>query len=125
MARVRSRDTAPELIVRRFLHARGLRFRLHARDLPGKPDIIFSKRRIAIFVHGCFWHQHAGCKKAKAPKTRAEFWQAKLDANVERDASVQAALRQIGWKPTIIWECEIGPATLDALAREIRGDQGT
>ncbi len=115
MSAVRGRDTKPELAVRNFLHSKGLRFRLHRRDLQGRPDIVLPSRRIAIFVHGCFWHQHQGCRRAKLPATRAEFWAAKLGANVERDARAVESLRTEGWTPIIVWECEIAAGGLQAL----------
>lgn len=106
MAKVRGKDTKPEMAVRRAAHALGLRFRLHRRDLPGTPDLIFSKRKTAIFVHGCFWHRHEGCRKAGSPKTRAAFWQAKFDRNVARDALNVNALQAAGWTVATIWECD-------------------
>lgn len=119
MARVRGRDTKPEMAVRRYLHARGLRFRLHRRDLPGRPDLVFPSRRIAVFIHGCFWHQHLGCKRAKLPQTRADFWREKMKANVARDAAALAALKAAGWTALVVWECEIQPETLEALYERI------
>ena len=112
MAKVRSKDTAPELHVRRIAHALGYRFRLHRRDLPGSPDLVFPGRKAVIFVHGCYWHRHEGCRRTTTPKTRAEFWQAKFDANVRRDARDIARLEQQGWRTMVVWECE----TLDHLA---------
>ena len=120
MGRVRSRDTKPELLVRRFLHSKGLRFRLHRKELPGRPDLVFPSRRIVVFVHGCFWHQHPGCRKAKLPETRAAFWREKLLSNVQRDQKVQQALEAAGWHPLIVWECELTSSRLDALADMIR-----
>jgi DNA mismatch endonuclease, patch repair protein len=93
--------------VRRAAHARGLRFRLHRKDLPGKPDLVFAKWRIVLFVHGCFWHRHTGCKRASIPNSRVAFWEKKLDRNVARDAEVAAQLIRLGWKVDIIWECEV------------------
>lgn len=116
MARIGPRDTKPEMVVRRLLHAIGRRFRLHRRDLPGTPDIVLPASRKAIFVHGCFWHRHEGCAKATTPKTRAEFWQEKFDRNVARDARKEAELRAAGWDVTTVWECE----TRDLAALEIR-----
>lgn len=107
MSRVRAKDTTPELRVRKAAHALGLRFRLHRKDLPGSPDLVFPRHRTAIFVHGCFWHRHAGCSKASMPKTRADFWQTKFDANVERDARAIESLERLGWRVAIIWECEV------------------
>jgi len=121
MAKVRSKDTGSELAVRRHLHRRGLRFRLHRRDLPGRPDIVFPSRRVVVFVHGCFWHGHLGCKRAKLPATRPEFWRAKIAANVERDARALDALWGLGWQPIVVWECEINEASLDRLHDEIAG----
>lgn len=106
MRRVKGKDTGPELTVRRALHALGRRFSLHRKDLPGKPDIVLAKDRLAIFVHGCFWHRHENCPRTSMPSTREEFWEAKFTRTVERDAKQQAALRAIGWRAEVIWECE-------------------
>lgn len=107
MSKVRGKNTKPEMAVRRVAHALGLRFRLHRRDLPGTPDLVFPKRKTAIFVHGCFWHRHEGCRKAgPAPKTRTAFWQAKFDRNTARDARNADTLRETGWNVATIWECE-------------------
>ncbi len=106
MAKVGPRDTKPEMIVRRMLHAMGRRVRIHRRDLPGTPDIVLPSARKAIFVHGCFWHRHEGCKKATMPKTRVDFWQDKFARNVERDQRKENELRAEGWDVTTIWECE-------------------
>lgn len=120
MAKIKARDTKPEMRVRRALHAAGLRYRLHVRDLPGKPDIILPSRRIAIFVHGCFWHRHpdASCKLARMPKSRIDFWQPKLESNRTRDERNEAALRAAGWDVRVIWECKISERTLTVLAQE-------
>jgi DNA mismatch endonuclease (patch repair protein) len=107
MRRIRSKDTKPELQVRRLLHAAGFRFRLNVKSLPGSPDIVLPRYRLAIFVHGCFWHRHPGCKYAYTPKTRVEFWQAKFDANVARDARKKAALEDLGWSVVEVWGCEL------------------
>lgn len=112
----------PELVVRSYLHRRGLRFRLHRRDLPGRPDIVLPAYRVAILVHGCFWHGHAGCKRASLPKTRVSFWAEKIAANRERDARSIRALEALGWRPLIVWECEIGPAMLDELYKAIMAE---
>ncbi|MHA0331270.1 very short patch repair endonuclease [Sphingomonas melonis] len=110
MSKVRGKNTKPEMAVRRAAHALGLRFRLHRRDLPGTPDLVFAKRKTAIFVHGCFWHRHEGCRKAgPAPKTRTAFWQAKFDRNTARDARNADALIEAGWNVATIWECETRP----------------
>lgn len=106
MAKIRGRDTGPEMRVRRAAHALGLRFRLYRRQLPGTPDLVFPGRRAALFVHGCFWHRHPGCRFATTPKTRADFWQAKFDASVARDARKEEELRLAGWTPVTIWECD-------------------
>ena len=106
MALIRSRDTKPEMRVRRALHAAGLRYRLHDRRLPGTPDLVFPSRRLALHVHGCFWHQHSGCAAARMPKSRPDFWPPKLKGNVERDARQEAELKARGWKVITIWECE-------------------
>lgn len=107
MARVRSSNTKPELRVRKLAHAMGLRFRLKRRDLPGTPDLIFPKYRLAVFVHGCFWHRHPGCPRATVPKSRVEFWTRKLEANVARDQRVVRALEEREWRVLILWECEL------------------
>lgn len=106
MSRVKSKNTTPELRVRKVAHALGLRFRLHRRDLPGKPDLVFPKYRTVIFVHGCFWHRHPGCPKASVPKTSTEIWQAKFKRNVERDINNITQLSALGWHTAVIWECQ-------------------
>lgn len=107
MAAVKGKNTKPEIAIRKLLHAQGYRFRLHRKDLPGTPDIVLPKYKIAIFINGCFWHQHENCKHAALPSTRREFWQAKLTANKQRDACNLAALRALGYTTLTIWECEI------------------
>jgi DNA mismatch endonuclease, patch repair protein len=108
MALVRGKDTKPEWRVRRALHAAGLRYRLHDRRLPGRPDLVFPSRRVVVFVHGCFWHRHGdpACRLARMPKSRLEFWGPKLSGNADRDARDIAALEAMGWVPVIVWECE-------------------
>lgn len=106
MSRVRSTNTGPELRVRRAAHRLGLRFRLHRRDLPGTPDLVFPGRRAVMFVHGCFWHRHEGCRRSTIPQTRTEFWEQKFVANQARDERVRIALTGQGWKVYLIWECE-------------------
>lgn len=106
MARVGPKDTTPELAVRRLLHRLGYRFRLHRRELPGSPDLVFQGRRKAIFIHGCFWHRHPGCKAASTPKTRADFWVRKFEDNIARDARNTAALEADGWRVAVVWSCE-------------------
>ncbi|MFC5343563.1 very short patch repair endonuclease [Brevundimonas staleyi] len=123
MSRVKGRDTRPEWIVRRALHGAGLRYRLQARDLPGRPDIVFRSRRLAVFIHGCFWHRHddPDCRLTRTPKTRVDFWEAKFAANQVRDARDLAALRDAGWTVITIWECQLRDLrALDALVETIR-----
>ncbi len=120
MAGIRSRNTAPELAVRRFLYAAGLRFRLHDQKLPGRPDIVLPSRRVAILVHGCFWHRHPGCRFATMPATNSAFWVAKFDANVSRDIRTAKALSAIGWLVLVVWECETDDEKfLDGLLQRI------
>lgn len=106
MAGITGSDTRPELIVRRYLHAAGLRFRLHDSRLPGRPDLVFPRFKTVVFVHGCFWHRHEGCRFATVPATRPSFWAEKFAANVERDQRKEAELSSMGWVSVIIWECE-------------------
>lgn len=106
MAAIRGKNTGPEIVVRRYLHALGYRFRIHRKDLPGKPDIVMPKLRTCIFVHGCFWHRHPDCRYAYAPKSRLDFWLPKFAKTVERDLAAQNALHELGWNVVIIWECE-------------------
>lgn len=106
MAGIRGKDTRPEMILRRGLHARGFRFRLHDRRLPGSPDMVFARRSAVIFVHGCFWHGH-GCHLFRLPRTREEFWRAKIEGNVARDAVAETALVAAGWRVLTIWECAL------------------
>jgi DNA mismatch endonuclease (patch repair protein) len=110
MARVRRRDTKPEMLVRRLVYRLGLRYRLHRKELPGSPDLAFIGKRKAIFVHGCFWHRHPDptCKLARMPKSRLDFWQPKLEGNRQRDLRHQSELEAIGWRYLIVWECELG-----------------
>lgn len=105
MAGIKGRDTKPEVLIRKALFATGFRFRLHRKDLPGSPDIVLPGRRVAVFVHGCFWHAHPGCRYAKTPATRREFWEAKLAANAERDRRARDALLSSGWRVLVVWEC--------------------
>lgn len=120
MRRIRSKDTQPELVVRRLAHALGFRFRLHRKDLPGRPDLAFIHRRKVIFVHGCFWHQHPskGCSDARMPKSRTDYWHPKLERNVQRDKEHIAALQAAGWDVLVVWECETkAPETLAGLLK--------
>jgi DNA mismatch endonuclease, patch repair protein len=118
MAGIRGKDTKPERIVRRLAHSLGYRFRLHRRDLPGCPDLVFPSRQKAIFVHGCFWHQHSNCRKATLPKTRRAFWRAKLFKNRARDRRAIKALESEGWSALIVWECEMKDLAL--LSRRLQ-----
>ena len=125
MSGIRGRETKPEVSLRRALHARGFRFRLHPKTIPGRPDLVLPKHRAVVFVDGCFWHRHEGCRYATTPSTRPEFWQAKFDANVARDASVRAQLLAEGWRVAAVWECALRKpdqviATAERLAAWLR-----
>lgn len=116
MAAIRGKDTLPELAVRRYLHAAGLRFVKHPAKLPGRPDVVLSKYRMAVFVHGCFWHRHAGCRFTTTPSTNVDSWNAKFATNERRDAMNRAELEQLGWHVEVVWECEAwDEQRLDAL----------
>ena len=118
MRRVKGRDTGPELKVRRLLWGAGYRYRLQRKDLPGRPDIVLAGQRAAVFVHGCFWHGHDCPRGARQPKANADYWTAKIGRNVERDARVQAELAAAGWRPVVVWECELkDTAALEARLR--------
>ena len=124
MSRVSSKDTKPEKIVRSYLHRAGLRFRLHGPGLPGKPDLVLAKHRTVVFVHGCFWHRHKGCKRATTPKTRKEFWMEKFEKNKARDRRNSRQLKENGWHVTVIWACELEgnlkrESTLGGLVRKL------
>jgi DNA mismatch endonuclease (patch repair protein) len=106
MSRIRGKDTRPEMRVRSLLHRMGFRFRLHRKDLPGKPDIVLPAYGTVIFVHGCFWHRHPGCRFAYTPKSRVDFWLTKFQRNVERHVEVTVELEELGWRVVVIWECE-------------------
>jgi DNA mismatch endonuclease (patch repair protein) len=118
MARVRDRNTGPELTVRRLLHRMGYRFRLHRKDLPGRPDIVLPRYRSVIFVHGCFWHGHSGCRAAARPTSNAEFWNRKLDSNIQRDQAVRQELTGQKWNVLVVWECEL--REIQALEERLR-----
>lgn len=122
MALIRARDTKPELKVRRAIYAAGLRYRLHAKDLPGRPDLVLRSRRIVIFVHGCFWHQHPdhSCKLARMPKSRLEFWRPKLEGNRQRDIRTRGELEARGWSVFEVWECQTSADELEALVKRIK-----
>jgi DNA mismatch endonuclease (patch repair protein) len=127
MSKIRSRDTAPEMTVRRLAHAMGYRYRLHRKDLPGKPDLVFPSRKAVIFVHGCFWHQHPdpACLDGHRPKSRPEYWSPKLDGNVARDERRRAELEADGWRVLILWECVVGRGEgLKAALLEFLGPPG-
>jgi DNA mismatch endonuclease, patch repair protein len=123
MSRIRSSNTQPELLVRKFLFAQGYRYRINVKNLPGKPDIVLPKHRTIIFVHGCFWHGHANCKYFKIPKTRTEWWNNKINTNKTNDAKAIKALRKDGWKVLVVWECGLKAAkvekTLTSLLKKI------
>ncbi|MBK3801833.1 DNA mismatch endonuclease Vsr [Azospirillum brasilense] len=106
MRRIRSKDTAPEMAVRRLVHSMGYRYRLHRRDIPGKPDLVFPGRRKVIFIHGCFWHQHPGCREGRPPKSNTAYWVPKLERNKERDQAAYKQLAALGWDTLVVWECE-------------------
>ena len=115
MSGIRGRNTKPEIVVRKALFAAGFRFRLHRKDLPGCPDLVLPRHRVAVFVHGCFWHAHPGCRYAKTPATRREFWETKLASNVERDHRAREDLLSAGWRVLVVWEC----ATRSSGVREV------
>jgi DNA mismatch endonuclease, patch repair protein len=123
MSQIRSSNTKPEMLVRKFLHANGYRYSLHNKKLPGRPDIVLTKYKTIIFIHGCFWHGHANCKYFKIPKTRTKWWTDKINTNKTNDAKAVKALKKDGWKVIIIWECKLKAAkagkTLSALLKKI------
>ncbi len=125
MSRISGKDTKPEMLVRKFLHANGFRYSLHRKDLPGKPDIVLPKYKTLIFVHGCFWHAHEGCKYFKIPKTRTQWWKEKLLANRERDQKHIQQLKEMDWTVIVIWECELKPdifqETFEQLIEDLKG----
>ncbi len=125
MSGIKGKNTKPELLVRRYLHGRGLRYRLHVKRLPGTPDLVLPKYRTVVFVHGCFWHQHKGCRYATIPKTRQEFWLEKLTANCSRDLANEIKLGELGWRVVTIWECEVCDAGLAQLAEYITENGGS
>lgn len=128
MAGIRGKDTKPELVLRKALHARGLRYRLHASHLPGRPDLVLAKYCAVIFVHGCFWHRHEGCRYATTPVTRPEFWKRKFAANVRRDQEVRQALASKGWRVATVWECSLRkphlvPAAVDSIISWLNSEE--
>ena len=120
MSGIRGKDTHPEITVRKYLHGAGFRYRLHGRHLPGRPDIVLPKYRTVVFVHGCFWHQHSGCKYAYKPKSNRAFWKRKLGSNVKRDKEVRKQLRKLGWIVMVAWECKLRESDLRKLVVGIR-----
>jgi len=123
MSAIKGKNTKPEMIVRRFLHHKGYRFRLHRKDLPGKPDITLARYKTVIFVHGCFWHQHKNCKNAVMPKTNVAFWQDKLNGNIVRDKKNTLLLQEKGWQVLTIWECEVtSESNMEKLTEKIRNN---
>jgi DNA mismatch endonuclease, patch repair protein len=123
MSQIKSGNTKPEMIVRRYLFYEGFRYRLHKKDLPGKPDIVLKKYNTVVFIHGCFWHGHAGCKYFKIPKTRTEWWKEKINSNIDRDQKNEKELEKSGWKVVTVFECDLKgkklSQTLTALKKEI------
>lgn len=111
MSLIRGKDSAPEMTLRRLVHGMGFRYRLHVKELPGKPDLVFPSRRAVIYMHGCYWHRHEGCKLARLPKSKLDFWQVKLEGNKERDLRHQHELRELGWQVLVVWECEMTDTT--------------
>jgi DNA mismatch endonuclease (patch repair protein) len=128
MAGIGGRNTRPELRLRKALHARGFRYRLHARELPGRPDLVFPRYRAVVFVHGCFWHRHTACRLTTTPAANASFWQEKFDSNVARDARNIAALRSLSWRVAVVWECALRERSIDNLISDLtewlRGETG-
>ena len=120
MSKIRGSNTKPEILVRSFLHKQGFRFRLHVKDLPGKPDIVLKKYGTAIFVDGCYWHRHQGCKLAYNPKSRQEFWQSKFESNIKRDLEVNRLFKDIPWNIIRIWQCEVNEKNLTKLAKDLK-----
>jgi DNA mismatch endonuclease (patch repair protein) len=122
MSGIRAKDTKPELVLRKALHARGFRYRLHDRSLAGRPDLVLPRYRAVVLIHGCFWHQHEGCRYATSPSTRPDFWQAKFDANRRRDAEVFISLTEQGWRVATIWECALRRSTQASATSELVAD---
>ena len=123
MSRIRSRDTAPERLVRSLLHSMGFRFRLHRNDLPGKPDVVLPRYNTVVLVHGCFWHRHCGCRLAYSPKSRTDFWLNKFRKTVERDEYVSNSLQSLGWHVVIVWECELDD--MESVAKRLTEELGS
>jgi DNA mismatch endonuclease (patch repair protein) len=120
MSRIRGKDTKPEMVVRSLLHRMGYRFRLHGKGLPGRPDIVLARHKTVVFVHGCFWHRHRGCRNCTTPTHRREWWLKKLEGNAARDSRHQTALKELGWRVLVIWECELwGAKTLNRVTHTL------
>jgi len=124
MSQIRAKDTKPEMMVRRYLHAHGFRFRLHYQSLPGKPDVVLKKYKSVVFIHGCFWHGHEGCNYFKIPATRSDWWSAKIERNSQKDSDSTKQLKKLGWTVYVVWECELKPKkrelTLQTLAWNLK-----
>lgn len=120
MSQIKGKDTKPEMLVRRFLHAKGFRYKLHDKTLPGKPDLVMPKYKTAIFIHGCFWHGHEGCRYYVIPKTRTEWWVNKIKGNIANDHKAEALLAEAGWKVLTIWECELKKAVLENTLTQLQ-----
>lgn len=133
MSRIRGKDTQPELALRRVLHRLGLRYRLHGAGLPGKPDLVFPRYKTVVFVHGCFWHRHPGCKIATTPKSNTQFWKEKFEKNILRDARATIELQALGWRVLVVWECDLASAKkaqttgehLDEVIRQLAPEKTT
>lgn len=124
MSRIRGKGSAPEMKLRRLVHGMGFRYRLHIKELPGKPDLVFPSRHAVIFMHGCFWHRHQGCKLARLPKSKLDFWKTKLEANKERDLLHKRQLRDLGWRVLVVWECEMSDTDrVSAIVRDFLHEQ--
>ena len=119
MSRIKGKDTKPEMPVRRFLHGHGYRYKLHTKTLPGKPDLVLPKYNTVIFIHGCFWHGHGNCRYFVVPKTRTQWWLAKINANTANDKKQQTALRKAGWKVITLWECDLKPKQLEKTLQKL------
>ena len=122
MSRVKGKDTKPEMVVRRFLHAEGFRYRLHVKDLPGKPDLVFPKYKTVVFIHGCFWHGHEGCKYFVVPKTNTQWWQDKIEGTKQRDDKNYQKLREAGWNVIVLFECELKKEQIDQRLSSLVGE---
>ncbi|MEJ8841902.1 DNA mismatch endonuclease Vsr [Lacibacter sp. H375] len=114
MSRIKGKDTKPEMLVRKYLHAQGFRYKLHDKTLPGKPDLVLPKYKTVIFIHGCFWHGHTNCRYFKIPQTRTEWWKEKINKNIANDVNALKLLKRDGWKIIILWECDLKPVKLEA-----------